>query len=415
MEKIWKNKIYNNSIDACYNSFQYEISLIISHYFTFSYGKKITQIYPNKFSVCGIIIDCKLTTEVHNLINIEFPQIKIYNGKVYLVVIDQDKEIGKYLFHKLLDENFDYTSFSVRVSQTLDIYNANYLRIAYENFKEIRANYFSDSNSKLHQYEIDFFKEIPVLIKCKVVDIVTKFGYKPGEGRNYLHSYYVQYSDSNSCDSQNIIDYINFLNESNPKDTETEYLEMSPSDFSDLLQTDYFDLDLSRKVSNYISLKEKFYSSNDYFKTIKHIPIIKKEKNNFLKFEYVVITFVLINFDIDRILDFFKSSKLPDLNYWNTVLISQYFLNLKFSSTSLFSEFFQFRNKIIIELHLKNFNTENSYNEIISSFKSIGGEEVQLKKLMYFYINFTAKFSDNFEFDHITSIFYNFFNLKNDS
>lgn len=411
MDKEWSNKSFNESIDSIYNNFQKEMSSIVSNFCDIKYDKKIIQILPNQFNLSGIVIECKLEDD-QNLITIDFPKVTIFNGKIYLSIEKVNLKIGQYLYFKFLDEKFDHSAFCKQIGESVNAFTKDYSSLILKNFDQIRTNYFSNSNRLLSKYEVDFFIKPCVLLKCETSEEISHHGYKPGEGRNYEHSYSVKYVDIHNFENKKVTDYLKLLNDSNPKDCDKEYLEMNASNFYDSLQTEYFDLELSKKINHYIQLNEEHKDKFD-FQDIKYEPIIKKNRNNFITFECIILTFVITTFDIEKIELFFKSTKSKDRNYQNIALLSQYFLNTRYSSTRLIAEFYHFREKIISELNLNNFGNNESYNEVLSSFKSIGGTEKDLEKLMYFYMNFTSKYYRDIDYNHVAYIFNKYFKTEN--
>jgi len=411
MEKESSNNSFNQSIDSIYDKLQKEISSIISNFCEINYDKKIIQILPNKFNLSGILIECELKNE-ENLITIEFPKVKIFNGKLFLNIEESDKKITQYLYFKFLDKKFNHSEFCRQIGDKIEAFTTIYSSLILENFNQIRNNYFSNTNRQLYQYEIDFLIKPYVLLKCETSVDISHYGYKPGEGRNYVHSYSIKYLDIHKFENKKVINFLQSINDSNPKDRDKEYLEMNASDYSGLLQKEYYDLELSKKINHYINLNKE-HDDNFDFQKINYDPIIKKNRNNFKIFESIMLTFVITTFNIEKIELFLKSSQSKNRRYQNISLLSQFFLNTRYMSSKLIADFFHFREKIISELRSKNFNGDESYNEVLSSFKLIGGTDEDLEKIIYFYLNYTSKYDENIDFNHIALIFYNYFKVEN--
>ncbi|ENI5462309.1 hypothetical protein ABZG89_002351 [Flavobacterium psychrophilum] len=247
MEKEWKNKCFNDSIDSIFDKLQKEISSIISSFCDITYDKKIIQILPNKFKLSGLVIECILKDD-ENLITIEFPKVRVSNGKIYFSIEQSNREMGQYLYLKFLDDKFNHSAFCRQIGDLIDSFSEIYSSFILESFNQIRSNYFLNMKRQIYQYEIDFFTKPYVLLKCETSEKISQYGYKPGEGRNYVHSYSIKYFDILNFENKKVIDYIKLLNDSNPKDNDKEYLEMNSSNYYELLQIEYFDLDLSKKI-----------------------------------------------------------------------------------------------------------------------------------------------------------------------
>lgn len=411
MNKEWKNSKYNDEIGTIYNIFNIEIMNIISIFFETTYNGKIVQILPNKFGFNGFLLDCTLNNldKKGNLIKIEFPSVRVYNGTLSLSIEEAHRKVSQYLYFRFLDEKFDHENFYDQLEKCIGKFCESYQRLILMNFKEIRANYFKDSNRILSPYEIDFFNKPSVLLKCETSEEVTNYGYKAGERRNFIHSYSVFYKDIHEYDNHTVKEYIKKLNHSNPKNSYTEYMEMNPTVDTDSLQNDYFDFELSKKINHYIAIN-KNSNYNFKFDDIQFDVIIKKSRNNFAKFEFLIIMYVLVFFDFEIILSFLRSMDISrNRNYENIVLLSQYFLNREYSNSIFACDYYKFKNDIFNQLWSSNFGDEDSYNRILSSFKSIGGSSDDLEKIVYFYMNFTSINNREVDYNHVLYIFYNFF------
>lgn len=412
MENELKTISLKQKINVFFQTLQIEVAAIISSHFGVNYdNKSIKQFLPNKFRISNLIFEYSLESwhTKKNSLNITFPPITADSQKIYINRIRNKN--NQFIYHKLLDEKFNQESLFDDLIHCFYIFCKNYSSLVYQIFSDIRSDFFHNIDRELFEYESALFNKPHVLIKCEVSETISSYGYKPGEGRNYIHSYSVHYSDIHKFKNKNLKEYLNSLNASNPKQSDEESYEINASNYLPFLQIEYFDFQLSERINHYIRVNKERYVSLE-FEDIKHKPIIKKDRKNFEVFEHIILIYVITQYNIDKIESFFSHTKLTkDETYENLVLISQFFLNNKFSSSNFVSDYYKFRNTIIIQLWNNNFKGRDSYDLIINSFELINGNKEDLKLLRYFYINFLMS-KRLIDYDEFTFIIYKFFSAR---
>ncbi len=412
MENKWNNNEFNNTISSFYLDFRNDFKRLIGAYC----GTKdfiISQIYPNVFQFSSFQIEFFLTEKVvnKNSIKIQFPKVSIHNDQLYFSDSSAYRDSDQKIFSLLLSENFDKEIFRFELNEIFYRFYHSYKLLIQNNFTEIRDNYFDDIGRKLSAHELKMFEKPDVLIRCEVSYKVNSYGYKAGEGRNYSHLYYVKYIDVHNYSDIYVQSYLKDLNLLNPKDSDKEYYEMNPSDYSHRLQFNYFDLDLSEKINRYVKLNRINDNKYDY-KEIIHKPIVKIYDDNFSFFEALIIIYVISKFDLSSILKFFSEfEEFDNQSYQNLLLLSQYFLNRKYSNYIFIDGFNMLRNRIISELREKNFKG-SKFNQICSAYENIGGCSNDLIKLKYFYVNYrnNSNYSD-IDYDDLFFIIREYFKL----
>lgn len=399
---------YYSQVKELYNLLEKDILLIISSCFNINDESiDFIQAYPNKFIFGNIIFEFNIENwkTKENSLKIIFP---VFTMESYLLDFDQTKFTIP-LYSNFLDDNFNRKAFYNDMIKTIGKFNNNYCNLIYQNFSDIRLKYFRNDFHKPVLFKANLFSKPAVLISCNVSETITNYGYKPGEGRYYVHSYDVIFKDVNDCQNQFVIDKIAHLNKTNPKGKDVEELEMNPSDYYSGLQTEYFDLELSIKLNNSFFFNNEIALSkrNENFS---HNPIIYKSHHNFEVFEHIVLIYIFTKYDMFQIEDFFNIT-IPskERKYENMVLISQYYIVEKYLRSYMISDFNSLRKKIVTILWDKNFKGDDSYDLIMSSLDQIGASKADVNYLRYFYINF---FSMNYpvDYDSFFVIFFNFFN-----
>lgn len=407
MEKYWNNDILNRKIENIYTEFKTNFKRVI-HSYCNTEDFKISQDYPNRFQFSSFQIEFFLKDKyLEPSVKIEFPSVNIYNDELYFFDNSTHRNSSQKLFSSLLSKDFAYKKFRTELSEIFNIFYEQYNSLISDNFAEIRNNYFKDIGRKLQSSELKMFEKPAVLLRCEVSTNTRNYGYKAGEGRNYVHSHYVKYTDVNNYSDANVKAYLEEINLSNPKDNDTEYYEINPNDFSHTLQQNYFDLDLSKKINWYIKLNLENNNQFD-FKSINHTPIVRKHNDNFAIFECLIIIYVITKFELSSILIFLtENEKRENQSYRNQILLSQYFLNKKHSYFKFLSEYNSFRDKIIPELRKKNFKGDK-FDRICSAFEIIGGSKSDLLKLKYFYVNYRMT-NEDINYDNLFFIIKEYF------
>lgn len=411
MENKWNNNDFNSTISSLYSNFKNDFKRLIDTYCDTN-DFKISQVYPNKFQFSSFQIEFFLTekSDNKNSIKIDFPKVSIHNDQLYFCDSSAYRDSDQKIFSLILSQNFDQKNFRYELIEIFKIFHNSYKLLVHENFTEIRDNYFLDIGRKLLPHELEMFDKPAVLIKCEVTRKLSDYGYKPGEGRNYVHSYFFKYIDVHNFNDVRVQSYLEELNLSNPIEDVVERYEISPRDNRQTLVFTDFDLDLSAKINWYVKLNRENDNKYDYIKNIVLKPSFGIRNDNFEFFESLVIIYVITKFDISSILIYLSNNEKEDnQSYRNLILFSQYFLNKKYSYYKFIDGYNSLRDIIILELRKNNFRY-STYDQICSSFEKIGGSANDLVKLKYFYINYrkTPKYND-IDYDNLFFIIREYF------
>lgn len=390
MENTWNNHFYNEKIQVFYSNFQNGFKEVIHRYCEVIDDLKILQLYPNKFSFNSFQIEFFINEDTSRLnsISIELPSVRIVDDELYFSKYYISPKSDVKIYFALLRQEFNRQQFRSDLSELFNILYHNYTDFISSNFVKIRDNYFQDFDRIINDYEKQLFEKPPVILRCEVSKSLTHYGYKPGEGRNYVHSYSIKYTDIHNYPDTAVQTYIKTLNLSNPKEKDVDNYEMSPGDYSDTLQIHYDDLDLSQKINWYIKTNKKNNDVYDYNR-IDHKPIVRKNPDNFAFFQSLIIIYIITKFDLATIVHFFQDNKKQKNHlYKNLIFISQYFLNRKGSYYRFLNEFDNLRKQFISILRDKNFVGSDKLDKITLAFDKINGDKNDLLKLKYFYINY---------------------------
>ena len=390
MEDKWNNNDFKNKISSFYSNFKNDFKSIIDTYCGTN-NFKILQVYPNKFQFSSFQIEFFLTEKSDdvNSIKIEFPKVNFHNDELFFFGTLENRDSDQKIFSSILSQNFDQKNFRFELSEIFNRFHNSYKLLVHENFTEIRDNYFVDIGRKLLPSELKMFDKPAVLIKCEVTRKLSDYGYKPGEGRNYVHSYFFKHMDVHNFNDVRVQSYLDELNLSKPIVDVVEHYEISPRDNRQTLVFTDFDLDLSAKINWYIKLNRENDNKYDYIKNIVLKPSFGIRNDNFDFFESLVIIYVITKFDISAILIYLSNDEIEyNQSYCNLILFSQYFLNKKYSYYNFLDGYNSLRDITILELR-KNNSRYSTYDQICSSFEKIGGSANDLVKLKYLYINYT--------------------------
>ena len=347
MHQIWRNKEYSDKIQAVYNHFKDEFSKIMYAFCGVIGEQSLLQKYPNIFFYSDLEIEFiykgggfKGSKNDRTSFLIKFPKVEIFNDQVYIPVGFSNREVIQKLYTKFLDNEFDFDGFRKSIEISVNKLVENYTDITSNNFELIRLNYFEDCNRKINEFEKAFFSIPSVLLTYKISEKIRSYGYKPGEGKNFTHSFSYNYIDVLDCKDDLVVKYIQSLNLSNPTSCYTDYLEMYPSKSGIVEDKEFYDLELSRKINWYIFINRNNgnrYSYND----IKNTVALDKDQNQEILFENLLIIYIIVTQNIDVISLFFKGlMHSENCSYKNLVLFSEYFLNKKYQGNEYIFLFF---------------------------------------------------------------------------
>ncbi len=375
----------------------------INDIFTNHTGKNLkVSVYQNTVNTYNIeeFIFTFCGNRERNEIAIDFPKITTRHG-VFLIN-NKTKEIYSFF----LNINFNHSVFNDSICNLISKYINDYQKIATDSFEKIRDSFFSNSNFELDKHERNYFDKPKVLIKCLETVKTSSYGYKAGEGSNFIHETNIEVIDVFDYDDLQIQKYLGLLNNTNPSSIFREYRELQSQEcFADY---EYYALDLSSNINRYIKIFE-----DDPNRTVDYSVIgtdLKVTKNlyNDRTFIVFIVSYVLIKFDLKTILIFLNiiypmEFKNQICDYQKIITLSDFFLKWGNYEQNYRKDNYKknFENKI--ESLYEGVSCQN----ILTAFFKINGSTEDLNLIIYYYINYFKKNLSNYDIDH-TSVIHTF-------